>query len=136
MDYAKLTKKQLIEKLITLTEEIKEFSVNEPEAQYRTLFNFSPNGIVLEDAAGTIIDVNPAFCEMMGFSFTELVGNKIHMLTHPDVYDQVDKNIKILLRGQKLKHVEKSIKKDGTITFMELSESKFTLPNGEIGIIG
>ncbi|MCD4731448.1 MAG: PAS domain S-box protein [Bacteroidales bacterium] len=135
MDYAKLTKKQLIEKLITLTKEIKEFSVSEPEAQYRTLFNFSPNGIVLEDAAGTIIDVNPAFCEMMGFSFTELVGNKIHMLTHPDVYDQVDKNIKILLRGQKLKHVEKSIKKDGTITFMELSESKFTLPNGETGII-
>jgi len=135
MDYAKLTKKQLIEKLNKLTEEIKEFSVNEPEAQYRTLFNFSPNGIVLEDAAGTIIDVNPAFCEMMGYSFNELIGNKIHMLTHPAVYDQVDKNIKKLLTGQNLKHVEKSIKKDGTLTFMELNERKFTLPNGEIGII-
>jgi PAS domain S-box-containing protein len=108
MDYAKLTKKQLIEKLITLTEEIKEFSVNKEEEQYRTLFNFSPNGIVLEDAAGTIIDVNPAFCEMMGFTFNELIGNKIHILTHPDVYYQVDKNIKKLLTGQKLKHVEKT----------------------------
>jgi PAS domain S-box-containing protein len=135
MDYAKLTKKQLIEKLITLTEEIKEFSVNKEEEQYSTLFNFSPNGIVLEDAAGTIIDVNPAFCEMMGFTFNELIGNKIHILTHPDVYYQVDKNIKKLLTGQKLKHVEKSIKKDGSIAFVELNESKFTLPNGEIGII-
>ncbi len=135
MDYAKLTKKQLIEKLITLTEEIKEFSVNEEEEQYHTLFNFSPNGIILEDAAGTIIEVNPAFCEMMGFTFNELIGNKIHMLTHPDVYDQVDKNINKLLNGQKLKHVEKSIKKDGSIVFVELNESKFTLPNGQTGII-
>lgn len=135
MDYGKLTKKQLIEKLIALTREVEELELSKQDDQYRTLFSFSPNGIILEDATGTIIDVNPAFCEMMGYTFNELIGKKIHMLTHPDVYEQVDRNIKKLLKGKKLKHVEKSIKKDGTITFMELNESKFTLPNGELGII-
>jgi len=135
MDYANKTKKQLIAELEKLNEINKKISDNEQEEQYRTLFNFSPNGIILEDASGTILDANPAFCEMMGYSFDELVGKKIHLLTHPDVYDQVDRNIQKLLSGHKLKHVEKSITKDGTMTFMELSESKFTLPNGEIGII-
>ena len=135
MDYFKQTKKELIAELDKLNEKIKDFSNKKQEDQYRKLFNFSPNGILLEDATGTIIDVNPAFCEMMGYTFKELIGNKIHMLTHPDVFDLVDKNIRKILKGKKLKHIEKSIKKDGTITFMELNESKFNLPNGETGII-
>ncbi len=135
MDYFKQTKKELIAELDKLNEKIKDFSNKKQEDQYRKLFNFSPNGILLEDATGTIIDVNPAFCEMMGYTFKELIGNKIHMLTHPDVFDLVDKNIQKILKGKKLKHIEKSIKKDGTITFMELNESKFNLPNGETGII-
>ncbi len=135
MDYTKQTKKQLIERLKSLDNKFKDYSVNEHGTQYHTLFNFSPDGIILEDATGTILDANPAFCEMMGYSFDELIGKKIHMLTHPDVYDQVDKNIRKLLSGKKLKHVEKSITKDGTIAFMELSESKFTLPSGDVGII-
>ena len=135
MDRTKQTKKQLIEELDKLHEKIEKLSDNEQEDQYRTLFNFSPNGILLEDATGSIIDANPAFCEMTGYSYEELIGNNIQMLTHPDVFNLVDQNIKKLLNGEKLKHIEKSIKKDGTITFMELSESRFLLPNGDIGII-
>lgn len=135
MDKTRKTKKHLTSELDKLNEPNKEISDNELQDQYRKLFNFSPNGILLEDASGIIMDVNPAFCEIMGYSFKELVGNKIHMLTHPDVYDQVDINIKKLLKGEKLKHIKKSITKDGAIVFMELNESKFILPNGEIGII-
>lgn len=135
MVYAKQTKKELIAELELLNEKIEDISGSREDDQYRKLFNFSPNGILLEDARGNIIDVNPAFCEMMGYSYNELIGQKIHMLTHPDVYNLVDENIQKLLKGKKLKHVEKSIKKDGTITYMELNESKFTLPNGDTGII-
>jgi len=103
--------------------------------QYRTLFNFSPNGILLEDASGIIIDINPAFVELMGYKRDELVGKKVNVLTHPDQQGDVEFNIQQLLDGKVLQHIERSVKKDGTLAFMDLSERSFTLPNGEKGII-
>lgn len=105
------------------------------DKQYRTLFNFSPNGILLEDAKGTIIDINPAFGELMGYTKSEIVGKKVHVLTHPDQQDDVKVNIKKLLEGKVLQHVERSVKKDGSIVYMELSERSFSLPDGQKGII-
>ncbi len=105
------------------------------EKQYRLLFNFSPNGILIEDTEGTILDVNPAYTELMGYTKEELVGKKVFMLTHPDNRYDVKNNIEQLLKGKILLHTEKSIKKDGTIAYMELSERTFNLPNGKKGIV-
>ena len=105
------------------------------EKQYRTLFNFSPNGILIEDTSGTIIDINPAFSELMGYSRDELVGKKIQILTHPDQLNEVNDNIQQLVDGEILHHIEKSIKKDGSYVHMELSERTFSLPDGQKGII-
>ncbi len=71
----------------------------------------------------------------MGYKRDELVGKKVHVLTHPDQQDDVKKNIQKLLDGKVLQHIERSVKKDGSIVYMELSERTFTLPNGKIGII-
>jgi len=105
------------------------------EKQYRTLFNFSPNGILLEDASGNIIDINPAYSELMGYSKEELIGKNVKVLTHPDQKGEVKNNIQQLLKGKVLHHVEQSVKKDGTYAYMELAERSFTLPDGEKGII-
>ncbi|MBN2174013.1 MAG: PAS domain S-box protein [Bacteroidales bacterium] len=109
--------------------------LNKRDEQYKTLFNFSPSGILIEDEKGVIIDVNPAFCHMMGYTRSELVGQKVHLLAHPDAVENVDKNIKTLLSGKNLKHVEKSIKKDGSISFMELNERMMRLPDGRKGVV-
>ncbi|RLD74266.1 MAG: hypothetical protein DRI87_01575 [Bacteroidetes bacterium] len=105
------------------------------EKQYRLLFNFSPNGILIEDEDGTILDVNPAYTDLMGYTKEELIGQKVHILTHPENRDKVEKNIDLLLKGKILRHTEKSVKKDGTVTFMELSERTFNRHNGKKGII-
>jgi hypothetical protein len=105
------------------------------EEQYRTLFNFSPDGILLEKMDGTIIDANPAYCKITGYRKEELVGKKVHILADPASYDKVDQNIIKLKQGKHLKHIEKSIKKDGTKVFVELNERKFVLPDGGTGII-
>jgi PAS domain S-box-containing protein len=119
---------------ITEQREATEAIINK-EKQYRTLFNFSPNGILIEDNLGTIIDINPAFSELMGYTKDELVGRKVNVLTHPEQQDDIVKNIQQLMDGKVLHHVERSVKKDGTIVFMELSERTFILPNGKKGII-
>ncbi len=105
------------------------------EEQYRTLFNFSPDGILLENMEGTIIDANPAMCKLTGYKRDELVGKKVHMLAHPGSLDQVDKNLFMLKQGKHLKHVEKSLRRDGTPVLIELNERKFVLPDGGIGVI-
>ncbi len=105
------------------------------EDRYHTLFEMLPVGILLEDNQGTILDVNQAFCRFLGYNRGELIGEKVHLLAHPDVRDQVNKNISQLLDGKVLKHNEKSVRKDGTICNMELNETKISLSNGKEGIL-
>lgn len=102
---------------------------------YSNLFDMSSNCLVIEDDKGIIIDVNPAFCKLMKYQRDELIGQKIHIVTHPDINDQVDINIKKLLNGQYLEHTEKSIKKDGSTCYVKLIENKITLPDKKEGIL-
>ena len=104
------------------------------EQQYRTLFNLSPNGILIEDSKGNIIDANPAFCEMVGYSMDELTGMHVSELSYSSDPDTVHSNIDKLLLGEHLKHITKSRKKDGTLIYTELHERKFELDETE-GII-
>jgi PAS domain S-box-containing protein len=107
----------------------------EKEQKYRMLFNLSPSGIILEDLDGKILDVNAAFCKTMGYKREEIVGKKVHMFTHPDERKNVDNNISLLSRGRVLKHKEKSIRKDGSLCFMRMHETKIVLSNGKEGIL-
>jgi len=111
------------------------YNAKESEEFHRTLFEMSPSGILLEDSTGTILDANPAMCKSMGYNHEDLIGQKVHILAHPDNKDQVDQNIRRLLSGESLQFVEKSIKKDGTECFVQINERSINLPNGEIGII-
>ena len=105
------------------------------EERYRTLFELSPTGILLEDMDGFIIDVNAAFCAAIGYSKGELVGQNVDILVHPDALSEVSENIKRLMEGEVLEHYEKSIRKDGTICYMNLHELKVILPDGKQGIL-
>lgn len=115
----------------------KEFNqaLKKRERQYETLFNLSPNGILIEDREGLILDVNPAYCELIGYSKDELIGFNVRYLAHEDARKQVEKNIQRVLSGEQLNHTEKTIKKDGSIVYVHLNERKFELPNGSTGII-
>ncbi|MEN8154983.1 MAG: PAS domain S-box protein [Acidobacteriota bacterium] len=105
------------------------------EEKYRTLFELSPNGILLEDENGIIIDANSAFSESLGYKREEIIGKSVYMFAHPTVADEVGNNIKDLLSGKLLRHEEKSVKKDGTICYLNLTEKKITLPDGKDGIV-
>jgi len=103
--------------------------------RHRTLWEFSPSGIILEDAEGIIIDVNPAFCRFMGYNRDELIGKPVHVLAHPEKQSEVSDNIRELLAGKILRHFAKSIAKDGSVKYMELHETKIIMSNGEAGIL-
>jgi len=96
------------------------------EEQYRTLFDLSPNGVLIEDKKGIIIDANPAFCQMMGYTREELLRINVTQLSS-DSDESVNQNIKMLLDGKQLKHITKSRRKDGVLIYTELHERIFEL---------
>jgi len=114
---------------------IVENAVKESEHKYRTLFDFSPSGILIEDPKGNIRDVNPAFCKMVGYSRRELIRMNVKSLCHPESIKFVEENLKKILGGEQLKHITKSKRKDGSQIYTELSETKIELTNGDPAII-
>lgn len=51
--------------------------------RYQALFTQSTVGMGYFDQAGRILEINPAFCRLLGYSETELVGNYLHHFVHP-----------------------------------------------------
>jgi PAS domain S-box-containing protein len=112
-----------------------EHTLFKSEEHYHTLFQLSPSGILLEDSKGQIIDANPAFCQSLGYDRKELIGKNVKIIVHPEFSSNVDNNIKQLISGKFLKHVVKSLRKDGGFSYMQLNEKKISLPNGQDGIL-
>jgi len=50
------------------------------EEQYRSIFNASADGVLLMDREARVIDVNPAFTQLFGYTREELAGTPIEML--------------------------------------------------------
>ena len=61
-----------------------EQALRESEQRFRELFEGSPDAIFVEDFNGTVLDVNPAGCQLHGLSREALVGRNVCELVPPD----------------------------------------------------
>lgn len=52
----------------------------DPEKEYRAVFEAAPDGILVVDAEGRILDLNPAAERMFGYGKEELVGSEVETL--------------------------------------------------------
>jgi PAS domain S-box-containing protein len=59
----------------------------------RRTFDCAPVGIAFINPAGVFIDVNPAFCKMVGYGHDALCGRRFHEITHPD---DIARNVQLL----------------------------------------
>lgn len=94
----------------------------ESETKFRSLFENSPIGKSITKIDGTI-NVNNAFCEMIGYSMEELAGRKFGEITHPDDIELTDELLRKLLTGEQSQgSIEKRyIHKDGRIIWAIVS---------------
>ncbi len=109
--------------------------VKESEARYRSLFDASPVGIILEDEKGTIIDVNQTICKQYGYSRDELIGQNIVMLAPEHDATLVQKNISEILASSFHEAKVKSRTKEGRELVVQLTETTMVLPDGRKGIL-
>lgn len=56
----------------------------ESQAKYRSIVEAGGAGVIMGDLSGNITFVNEPFCQMLGYSFDELVGKPFVDFIHPD----------------------------------------------------
>lgn len=100
------------------------------EENYRALFNFMPSGILLEDLEGNILDANPTFCNMMGYEKEELLNMNIRDFAPAGQKEKIERNLKYLKENKYLRHTVTNYKKDGSLIYLDLSETKISLAYG------
>ena len=112
-----------------------EIKREESEKRYRLLFDASPVGIILEDATGTILQVNETFCRDYGYEAKELIGKNIEILVPEPNQPIVKENIRKILEKDILHSIVLSKTKQGKDKISELIERRIILPDGQTGIL-
>ena len=105
------------------------------EALYRTLFELSPDGVLLEDMEGCILDVNQAICRALGYQREELVGASVRKLVPPESRGDVEQHLATLRAGQTLQHELWNVRSNGERVLVRLNERPLALPDGRQGIL-
>lgn len=107
----------------------------ENELRYRTLFEFSPGGIVLINEKGFIVEVNESFCLDLGFSKEEVQGKHITFIANDQEAQFVNSNLKRILNGENLHHEVFNKNSDGSYRIRELNETRIKFPDGSYGVM-
>ncbi|MBN2742254.1 MAG: PAS domain S-box protein [Marinilabiliaceae bacterium] len=56
----------------------------ESEARFRSIFDNAVAGIAFADLSGTLLIINKAYSEMLGYEREQLIGASFYDMTHPD----------------------------------------------------
>ena len=67
-------------------------------ARLKAIFDNAGTGIVIRDCSENLIDVNPAYLEMIGYSREEV--NQLSKIVHPEDYESVHKLVNSLVSGE------------------------------------
>ena len=104
----------------------------ESEEKYRNLYKNSPNGVLLSDKYGIVLEMNSSAERILGYSKNEMMGRnflEFELLT-PDQVLLVKNRNKQLLKGDETKPIELQIKKkNGHMTWIIFQSSMIKLNN-------
>lgn len=91
------------------------------EARYRALHEDNPLMIFTLDPEGTVLSVNPTGVRQLGYAATELEGQSVLKVFHPDDRAQVERSLAAcLLSPQRPHHWQfRKIRNDGAVVWVE-----------------
>jgi len=93
------------------------------EEQYRTIFNHSLDGMIMWSAEGRIVDVNPAFLAMHGYSRDEVLNRNPSMFIPPESVEIFQAFLTEVGAGRPFRSDARSLRKDGSRFFVEVHGS-------------
>jgi PAS domain S-box-containing protein len=107
--------------------------IRQSEERFRAVFEGAGIGMAVLNSQGRIIESNPAWQALLGYSETELAGLTFADYTHPGDVDSDMRLFTELLQGKRERYqMEKRyIRKDGQVFWGKLTASLVRSPNGE-----
>ena len=96
------------------------------EEQYRTIFSASLDGMIMWSAEGHIVDVNPAWLKMHGYSREAVLGCELSRLVPPESMDTFDAFRAEVGAGRPFRAEAVALRNDGTRFFVEVHGSPIT----------
>ncbi len=124
-----------IDSSVGMNGEIKTKHVWLDQLGLNTLVDLLPNGILVCDEFGRILDVNHALCNILGYSYIEFCTMSIKDLVPKEKYESIDLNINKIFKGETLRSEVVNICKDGSRKFLEIIETRILLSNGSYGLL-
>ena len=103
------------------------------ESRFRALFTNAGIGVVLTDAQGRMVEANPAFLSMIGYSDQDLRGGGFVEITHPDDIGLNEKLRNDVLAGHRdsFQLTKRYLAKDGRIVWAKLTATVMREGDGE-----
>jgi diguanylate cyclase (GGDEF)-like protein/PAS domain S-box-containing protein len=107
--------------------------LEESEERFRFAMHFSAVGMALVAPDGRWLGVNPALCEIVGYSEAELLATDIQSITFPDDREADAVQMRdMLARSIETYQLNKRyVRKDGRVVWVQLSGSMVWLQSGE-----
>ncbi|HEY2685520.1 MAG TPA: EAL domain-containing protein [Steroidobacteraceae bacterium] len=107
--------------------------LEESEERFRFAMHFSSVGMALVAPDGRWLGVNPALCEVVGYSEAELLASDMQSITFPDDRELDDVQIQAMLKRavESYQANKRFVRKDGQVVWTQLSGSLVWLQSGE-----
>lgn len=104
-------------------------------AQFNAVFAASSDGLVINSVSGAVMDVNPAFCQMHGYTREEMVAMKPSDFIHPNSHHLMREFFEVVTAGGRYHCEAMDIRKDGTTFHVEVYGIAF-MYKGEPHVLG
>ena len=90
------------------------------EEQYRSIFNAAADALVLRDANARVIDVNPAFLEISGYTRDEVIGGERWVFAVPEMGELAREMHRRTIAGESVRFEIQARRKDGRLIDIEM----------------
>ena len=110
-----------------------EDALREAEDRFRSAFDDAPIGMAIRSVQGRFLRVNPALCEITGYSREELEAMTYRSITHPDDLSRDEKGINEVMAGQTAHYrtEKRYIHADGHVIPVDMSATVVRNADGE-----
>jgi diguanylate cyclase (GGDEF)-like protein/PAS domain S-box-containing protein len=107
--------------------------LEDSEERFRFAMHFSSVGMALVAPDGRWLGINPALCDIVGYSEKELLATDVQSITYPDDRDADTVQVRqMLARAIETYQTNKRyVRKDGRVVWTQLSGSLVWLQSGE-----
>jgi PAS domain S-box-containing protein len=90
------------------------------EEQYRAIFNAASDALVLRDAEARVVDVNPAFLAMSGYTREEVVSDARWIFARPEMSVLAKEMHRRVIAGESVQFEVQGFRKDGSLIDVEM----------------